>query len=71
MTDRHDNDPVVGHDPTNGLAGDLDGDDAGALDPDQDHRSLAEQIVADLDPDRAPGPDDDDSATEYSEEGKP
>ena len=64
-----DDEPVAGHDPTNGLAGDLEGDDGGAVEQEQ-HTSLAEGIVAGLDPDR-PVEDDDDSATAYSEEGKP
>ena len=70
MSDNRDQqDAVTGHDPTNGLAGDLEGDDGGAVEQEQ-HTSLAEGIVAGLDPDR-PVEDDDDSATAYSEEGKP
>ncbi|MEY9952235.1 hypothetical protein [Leifsonia sp. EB34] len=64
-----DRDAVTGHDPTNGLAGDLDGDDGGAATPTADH-NVIQDVIADLDPDR-PMDEDDDSATSYSEEGRP
>lgn len=60
---------VTGHDPTNGLAGDLEGDDGGAVEPTAD-QNVIQEVIADLDPDR-PMDEDDDSATSYSEEGKP
>lgn len=69
MSDPNDNGPITGHDPTNGLAGDTQGEDGGALAPDASGHSLAEDIVAGLDPDRSV--DNDDAATNYSEEGKP
>ena len=70
MTDAHANDePITGHDPTNGLAGDLEGDDGGAVTPTSD-QNVIQEVVADLDPDRSMD-EDDDSATSYSEEGKP
>lgn len=65
-----DDESVVGHDPTNGLAGDLEGDDGGAVDQ-HDDTTLAGEVVAGLDPDRPVERDDDDSTTSYSEEGKP
>jgi hypothetical protein len=69
MTDsRDDQEPITGNDPTNGLAGDLEGDDGGAVEQDQP-RSVFEEVIADLDPDRTP--QDEDSATPYSEEGQP
>ncbi len=75
MTDsRDEQEPITGTDPTNGLAGDLEGDDGGAVEPDQ-HRSVFQDVVADIEGDRLAGdgqPDEDaDSATSYSEEGKP
>ncbi|WP_426625789.1 hypothetical protein ACPPVW_06980 [Leifsonia sp. McL0607] len=72
MTDKRDEqDAVAGHDPTNGLAGDLEGDDGGAEVPTAD-QNVIQDVIADfdLDPDR-PVDEDDDSATSYSEEGKP
>ena len=69
MTDQP-NEPVTGNDPTNGLAGDLQGDDDGAVEPTA-HQNVIQDVVADLDPDRDTGDGDDDSATPYSEEGKP
>ncbi|WP_348789421.1 hypothetical protein [Leifsonia sp. NPDC080035] len=64
-----DDEPGAGHDPTNGLAGDLEGDDGGAVEQ-HDHTTLAGAIVEGLDPDR-PVDEGDDSTTSYSEEGKP
>lgn len=62
--------PVTGSDPTNGLAGDLEGDDDGAVEPTA-HQNVIQDVVADLDPDRDLADTGDDSATSYSEEGKP
>ena len=77
MTDsRDEQEPITGNDPTNGLAGDLEGDDGGAVEP-TENRSLFDEVIADPDGDRlAAGADadadpDQDSATSYSEEGKP
>ena len=69
MTDQS-NEPVTGSDPTNGLAGDLEGDDDGAVEPTA-HQNVIQDVVADLDPDRDMTDEDSDSATSYSEEGKP
>jgi hypothetical protein len=69
MTDQA-NDAGTGSDPTNGLAGDLEGDDDGALEPTA-HQNVIQDVVADLDPDRDMGDGDEDSATSYSEEGRP
>ncbi|RDV43534.1 hypothetical protein DOE76_16410 [Leifsonia sp. ku-ls] len=75
MTDQRDEkEPITGNDPTNGLAGDLEGDDGGAVEP-EGHESVFQQVLGDLadgdvvDDDRAR--DDTDSTTPYSEEGKP
>ena len=75
MTDsRDEKEPITGADPTNGRAGDLEGDDGGAVEPTED-RSVFQDVIADIDGDRLAGdgdPDEDaDSATSYSEEGKP
>lgn len=67
--ERDDQDAVTGHDPTNGLAGDLEGDDGGAQVPTAG-QNVIQDVIADLDPDRPVG-EGDDSATSYSEEGKP
>ncbi|WP_374008973.1 hypothetical protein [Leifsonia sp. LS-T14] len=70
MTDsRNEQEPVTGHDPTNGLAGDLEGDDGGAVEPTAD-KSVIQEVIPDLDDARDDG-EDADSATSYSEEGKP
>jgi len=70
MTDSRDaQEPITGHDPTNGLAGDLEGDDGGAAEPSAD-RDVIQEVIPDLDDARAE-PDDGNSATSYSEEGKP
>ena len=66
---REEKDAVTGHDPTNGLAGDLEGDDGGAVTPTAD-QNVIQDVIADVDPDR-PMDEDDDSATSYSEEGRP
>jgi len=70
MTDpRNEEEPITGADPTNGLAGDLQGDDGGAVEPPA-HESVFQQVISDLtDDDRPDGGAD--SATSYSEEGKP
>lgn len=70
MTDQRDEqEPITGNDPTNGLAGDLEGDDGGAVEPER-HGSVFQEVIADLvDDDRRD--DDTDSTTPYSEEGKP
>jgi hypothetical protein len=74
MTDSRDQqEPITGNDPTNGLAGDLEGDDGGAVQPTA-HENVIQDVIADLDGDRLDdegGGDDEDSATSYSEEGKP
>ncbi|WP_431246062.1 hypothetical protein [Leifsonia xyli] len=70
MTDPREQEPVTGNDPTNGLAGDLEGDDGGAVEPQED-RSVFEDVIADIDGDRLADDGDADSATSYSEEGKP
>ncbi|WP_431219481.1 hypothetical protein [Leifsonia xyli] len=70
MTDPREQEPVTGSDPTNGLAGDLEGDDGGAVEPQED-RSVFEDVIADIDGDRLADDGDADSATSYSEEGKP
>jgi hypothetical protein len=67
--ERDDREPVTVHDPTNGLAGDLEGDDGGAVDP-MARGNVIQDVVADLDPDLRPD-EGDDAATSYSEEGKP
>ncbi|MFP3467090.1 hypothetical protein [Leifsonia sp. SIMBA_070] len=70
MTDsRDEQEPVTGNDPTNGLAGDLEGDDGGAVQPTAD-RDVIQDVIPDLDDARRPD-EDADSATSYSEEGKP
>lgn len=70
MTDSRDaQEPITGHDPTNGLAGDLEGDDGGAAEPSAD-KDVIQEVIPDLDDARAE-PDDGTSATSYSEEGKP
>lgn len=70
MTDsRDEQEPVTGNDPTNGLAGDLEGDDGGAAQP-----TAGENVIQDVIPDLDDARDrneDADSATSYSEEGKP
>ncbi|ANF32092.1 hypothetical protein A0130_10780 [Leifsonia xyli] len=75
MTDsRDEQEPITGSDPTNGLAGDLEGDDGGAVEP-GGNRSLFDEVIGDPDGDRlaagADADEDADSATSYSEEGKP
>jgi hypothetical protein len=72
---RDEEEPVTGNDPTNGLAGDLEGDDGG-VEPPPEHRGVLQEVIADFDPDRvteegAGGVDGEDSATPYSEEGRP
>jgi hypothetical protein len=69
MTDQP-NEPITGNDPTNGLAGNLEGDDDGAVEPTA-HQNVIQDVVADLDPDQDLNDGDEDSATSYSEEGKP
>ena len=70
MTDsRNEQEPVVGNDPTNGLAGDLEGDDGGAAEPTADE-NVIQEVIPDLDDARDDG-ESADSATSYSEEGKP
>ena len=70
MTDSRDaQEPVTGIDPTNGLAGDLEGDDGGAVEPTADE-NVIQDVIPDLDDARDTG-EDTDSATSYSEEGKP
>lgn len=69
MTDSRDaQEPITGHDPTNGLAGDLEGDDGGAVQPSADE-NVIQDVIPDLDDVRTD--DDEDSATPYSEEGQP
>lgn len=70
MTDQRDEqEPITGNDPTNGLAGDLEGDDGGAVEPER-NESVFQEVLGDLaDGDRRD--DDTDSTTPYSEEGKP
>lgn len=61
---------LSGTDQTNGLAGDLDGDDGGALDPEEHTESLFEGVIKhglEIDSDR--DDDGDEAVTEYSEEG--
>jgi hypothetical protein len=71
MTDsREEQEPITGHDPTNGLAGDLEGDDGGAIEPTADENVILD-VIPDLDDARRPEDEGDDSATPYSEEGKP
>ncbi|MGN6760746.1 MAG: hypothetical protein ACTHJI_05390 [Leifsonia sp.] len=71
MTDsREEQEPITGHDPTNGLAGDLEGDDGGAIEPTADENVILD-VIPDLDDARRPEDVGDDSATPYSEEGKP
>ena len=70
MTDsRDEQEPVTGNDPTNGLAGDLEGDDGGAVQPTADE-NVIQEVIPDLDDARETN-EDADSATPYSEEGKP
>jgi hypothetical protein len=70
MTDSRDaQEPITGNDPTNGLAGDLEGDDGGAVQPTADG-NVIEDLIPDLD-DAGRTDEDADSATSYSEEGKP
>ena len=60
-----------GTDQTNGLAGDLEGDDGGALDPEAHKGSLFEEVIdhgLDIDSDR--DDEGDEAVTEYSEEGE-
>jgi hypothetical protein len=68
MTDSRNDEPITGHDPTNGLAGDLEGDDGGAVEPTADE-NVIQDVVGDLAPDE--NMRDENSATGYSEEGKP
>ncbi len=70
MSDPTEQEPVVGHDPTNGLAGDLEGDDGGSSEPTADH-NVIQDAVRDLDPDRVDESGDDEAVTPYSEEGAP
>lgn len=70
MTDpRDEQEPVTGSDPTNGLAGDLEGDDGGAVQPTA-HENVIQEVIPDLDDARETN-EDADSVTPYSEEGKP
>ncbi len=70
MTDSRDaQEPITGHDPTNGLAGDLEGDDGGAAQPTAD-KDVIQDVIPDLDDARDTDADED-SATSYSEEGRP
>jgi hypothetical protein len=62
--------PVTGHDQTNGLVDGLDGDDGGAVDPTPDKNVIGEAI-ADLDDQHQGSNDDDEAETSYSEEGRP
>jgi hypothetical protein len=76
MTDSRDaEEPITGSDPTNGLAGDLEGDDGGAVEPTGENRGVFQEVIADIDGDDLAGDADSDgdadSATSYSEEGKP
>ncbi|MFF1572736.1 hypothetical protein ACFVWR_08320 [Leifsonia sp. NPDC058292] len=59
--------PITGHDQTNGLAEGLEGDDGGAVDPSPDENVISEAI-RDLDD---PLTDEESAETPYSEEGKP
>ncbi|NUU06323.1 hypothetical protein [Leifsonia sp. C5G2] len=70
MTDQRDEqEPITGSDPTNGLAGDLEGDDGGAVEPER-KESVFQEVIGDL-ADGGRRDDDTDSTTPYSEEGKP
>ena len=40
--------PITGNDPTNGLAGDLEGDDGGAVEPTAD-KNVIQDVIPDLD----------------------
>jgi hypothetical protein len=66
---RNDEEPVTGSDPTNGLAGDLEGDDDGAVDPTARQNTI-QDVITDLDPDEGIE-ETGDGTTSYSEEGKP
>jgi hypothetical protein len=70
MNDPSEQEPIVGHDPTNGLAGDLEGDDGGSVEPTAE-QNVIQEVVRDLDPDRTDSTGDDDAVTPYSEEGAP
>lgn len=74
MTDQRDEqEPITGNDPTNGLAGDFEGDDGGAVEPER-NGSVFQEVIGDLadgDPTDGDRADDADSTTPYSEEGKP
>ena len=70
MSDPTEQEPIVGHDPTNGLAGDLEGDDGGSTEPTAE-QNVIQEVVRDLDPDRVGDASDDDAVTPYSEEGAP
>lgn len=71
MTDsREEQEPITGNDPTNGLAGDLEGDDGGAIEPTADENVILD-VIPDLDDARRPDDEGDDSVTPYSEEGTP
>ncbi|WP_025157926.1 hypothetical protein [Leifsonia aquatica] len=70
MSDSTEQEPVVGHDPTNGLAGDLHGDDGGSAEPTAD-QNMIQDVIGDLDPDRVDDAGEDDAVTPYSEEGAP
>jgi len=59
--------PITGHDQTNGLVDGLEGDDGGAVDPTPDENVIGEAI-RDLDD---PLTDEESAETPYSEEGKP
>jgi hypothetical protein len=69
MNDSGNDDKIVGEDQTNGLAGNLEGDDDGALDPEDQHHSLFEDVIDNglrIDGD-SENPEDD-ATTKYSEE---
>lgn len=70
MNDSTDREPAAGSDPTNGLAGDLEGDDGGAVEPEETDRGVLGEVIAEFDPDR-PVDDESSSLTSYSEEGTP
>jgi hypothetical protein len=70
MTDQRDEqEPITGNDPTNGLAGDLEGEDGGAVEP-EGNGSVFQEVMGDIAGDERRD-EDTDSATPYSEEGKP
>jgi hypothetical protein len=67
MNDRND-EPIVGSDQTNGLAGNLEGDDGGAVNPDDRMDNVVAGVVRHLDDEDDAEPDES-GETKYSEEG--